>query len=86
MTDLRLGEAIRKRPVDEVAADILATMRRAQAKLAGRMSEIAAQTVGADPEAGRAVVAGFERRFPLEVADDGRDEHGSASDWQRRGR
>ncbi len=62
MTDLRLGEAIRKRPVDEVAADILATMRRAQAKLAGRMAEIAAQTVGADSEAGRAVVAGFERR------------------------
>ena len=57
MTDLRLSEAIRKRPADEVAADILATMRRAQAKLAARMAEIAAETVGSDSATGRAVVA-----------------------------
>ena len=83
VSDLRLGEAVRKLPADEIARQILGTMRRAQAQLAARMAEIAADTVGSDSATARAVVASYEQRFPVEADD--RDEQGSSSDWRRRG-
>ena len=85
VTNLRLGEAIRKRPADEIAQEILRVMRRAQAKLASRVAEIAADTVGADSAAGRAVVSSFEQRYPGADEDAG-GEYGSASDWRGRAR
>ena len=64
VTDLRLSQrAADMRPAALVEA-ILATMRRAQARLAGRVAEIAADTVGTDSETGRAAVASFAERFP----------------------
>jgi DNA-binding protein YbaB len=85
--DLRLGDLVRKRPAEDIAQEILRVMRRAQAKLAGRVAEIAADTVGADSATGQAVVATFERRYPTEPADDNvNSEHGSATDWRGRGR
>ena len=94
MTGLRLSEATRKRPADELSQEILTVMRRAQAKLAARVGDIAATTVGADSESGRALVATFEQRYPVEITDEpdrdiglGRDsEFGSATDWRGRGR
>ncbi|GAA1643119.1 YbaB/EbfC family nucleoid-associated protein [Actinoplanes couchii] len=44
--------------------EILAVMRRAQAVLAARVAEQVQATVGADSEAGRAVIGSFEARFP----------------------
>jgi len=84
--DLRLGDLVRKRPAEDIAQEILRVMRRAQAKLAGRVAEIAADTVGADSATGQAVVATFERRYPTQAADDMNSEHGSATDWRGRGR
>ncbi|NJC68809.1 YbaB/EbfC family nucleoid-associated protein [Planosporangium thailandense] len=72
MTDLRLDERVRNWPADRIAAQVMAVMRRAQGSLAGRVAEIAEETVGADSETGRAVVDGFARRFPL-PPDDGDD-------------
>jgi hypothetical protein len=94
MTGLRLSEATRKRPADDVSQEILTVMRRAQAKLAARVSDIAAATVGADSESGRALISTFERRYPAVAADEsdrdiglGRDsEFGSATNWRGRGR
>jgi DNA-binding protein YbaB len=83
LTNLRLTEAVRRRPPDQIAAEILTTMRRAQATLSARVAEIAAGTVGADSATGRAVVASFAGRFPAETDE---PDGGSASDWQRRGR
>jgi DNA-binding protein YbaB len=85
MTGLRLGEQTRKWSADQTAAEILAVMRRAQAKLASKVAEIAADTVGADSEAGKAVVASFEKRFPEPPSDDpDGDGHDSPSDWRGR--
>jgi DNA-binding protein YbaB len=84
VTGLRLGELARKRPADELAAAIMAVMRRAQSQLATAVAEIAAQTVGADSPVTRLVVAGFEHRFPAD--GDEADSGGSGSDWRRRGR
>ena len=64
VTDLRLGETTRKRPAEETAAEILTVMRQAQARLAARLADIAAATVGADSPAGRALITSFEQRFP----------------------
>jgi DNA-binding protein YbaB len=65
VTDLRLDERVRQWPARETAAEILATMRRAQASLTERVAEIASATVGADSETGRAVIDGFAQRFPV---------------------
>jgi hypothetical protein len=87
VTDLRLGELVRKRPADEIAADILTVMRRAQATLGAAVAEIAGQTVGADSQIARAVVAGYEERYPGMTGEEGDPRSGgSASDWRRRGR
>jgi DNA-binding protein YbaB len=85
VTNLRLGEATRKRPADETAAEILSVMRRAQAKLVSQVADIAAATVGSDSAAGRAVVASFEQRFTAESWDDA-EAGGSSSDWRRHAR
>jgi len=83
MTNLRLGESTRKWTADQTAAEILAVMRRAQAKLANRVAEIAADTVGAESETGRAVVSSFERRFPEPPSEDGENRDDSG-DWRGR--
>jgi DNA-binding protein YbaB len=70
MTDLKLDERVRSRTAAEIAAEVLAVMRRAQGSLAVRVAEIADETVGADSETGRAVVDGFARRFPAPADDD----------------
>ena len=47
-----------------IAEDILATMRAAQAELTEHVRQATAETVGADSETGRAVLASFANRFP----------------------
>lgn len=82
MTDLRLDERIHRWPADRIAAEILSTMRRAQAALAERVASIAAETVGADSETARAVVNSFATRFPDEPDRDDQqcpDLHGGTS-------
>ena len=68
VTDLRLGEDIRRQPAARTARDILTAMRAAQAALAEQVSAAVAETVGAETEVGRAVVASFISR----QADSGR--------------
>jgi YbaB/EbfC DNA-binding family len=97
VADLRLGELVRKWPAADIAAEILRIMGRAQAMLATRVAEIAAQTVGADSATARAVVGRFQQRFPAagtglaevmpdDVAPAATAPGGSPSAWSRRGR
>jgi phenylpyruvate tautomerase PptA (4-oxalocrotonate tautomerase family) len=65
LTDLRLTERAGALAPAALAHEILATMRRAQGRLAGRVAELANDTVGADTELGRAVVDTFTMRFPV---------------------
>jgi hypothetical protein len=87
VTGLHLSESVRKRLADELAGEILLVMRRAQAKLASRMADIATDTVGAESATGKAVEAGFEKRYPTVTQEDRPDDDGEesfASDWRRR--
>jgi DNA-binding protein YbaB len=68
VTDLRLDDLVLKWPAREIAAQIMSTMRVAQASLTEKVAEIAAATVGADTETGRAVVDGFARRYPTDAS------------------
>lgn len=62
VTGLELAEGIRQRPAAQTAAAILDTMRAARAKLATLVTECTEQTVGADSETGRAVLAAYAAR------------------------
>jgi hypothetical protein len=62
VTNLRLDEGIRRQAAARTAREILATMRAAQAALAQHVAAAVAETVGAETEVGRAVVASFTSR------------------------
>ena len=62
ITDLELAEEIRQRPAAETARAILAVMRAAQASLTDAATTVTAETVGADSETGRAVIASYVSR------------------------
>jgi hypothetical protein len=70
LADLRLDNRVQRIPGEELAAEILRVMRRAQASLADEVGSVVHATVGNDSETGRAVIDSFERRFPAEPADD----------------
>ena len=69
VTDLRLDDRVRDWSGERIAAEIMITMRRAQARLAEAVADVAAQTVGTDSETGRAVVASYATRFPAPPED-----------------
>lgn len=62
LTGLELAEGIRQRPATETAAAILATMREARVKLTAAATTVTEETVGADSETGKAVIASYAAR------------------------
>ena len=62
MTGLDLDEAIRRRPAAQTARDILSTTRAAQAVLVTQVTTATEQTLGADSETGKAVIASYAAR------------------------
>jgi hypothetical protein len=62
ITGLELTDGIRDRPAAETARAILATVRAAQASLTTAATAVAAETVGADSETGKAVIASYASR------------------------
>lgn len=66
---LRLDRRVRDLAPDDLAHAILATMRRAQASLVTEVTAAVADTVGAETESGRVVLAGYARRFPAEAGE-----------------
>jgi hypothetical protein len=66
ITDLTLEEGVREQPADETARAILATMRAAQATLTRAATAATAETVGADSETGKAVIASYVARQATE--------------------
>ncbi len=61
LTDLRLSEQTRHRSAASLARDILATVADARAELADRAAAVVGETIGADSEAGRAVLDTYRR-------------------------
>ncbi|MEU4161165.1 YbaB/EbfC family nucleoid-associated protein [Actinoplanes sp. NPDC026670] len=61
---LELDDRVQEISGPRLAREIMAVIRRAQAELSARVAEQVRATVGADSEAGRAVIDSFETRFP----------------------
>jgi YbaB/EbfC DNA-binding family len=61
-TDLTLKEGIRDQPAAETAKAILATVRKAQTVLTAAATKATAETVGADSETGKAIIASYAAR------------------------
>lgn len=70
LSGLRLDEAARRQPAADTAAQILALSRQALARLAQQVAQAAAETVGADSLAGRAVVESYARRTASHASDE----------------
>jgi hypothetical protein len=70
-TDITMAEAVRGMPPQEIAAAVMAAMRKAQSRYPARLAEILAETVGEDDLAGQHIVAVAERNFPPPQEDDG---------------
>lgn len=72
-TDIAMADEVRGMPPHEIAAAVMAAMRKAQSKYPGRLAEILAETVGEDDLAGQHIVAVAERNFPPPREDDADD-------------
>jgi hypothetical protein len=62
-TDLRLGDDVGRMKPDQLAAQIMACLRRAQARLADRVGAVVTDTVG-DGAAAEAIAGQYQHRFP----------------------
>jgi hypothetical protein len=62
MAGLELAEGIRQRPATETAEAIMATLRKAQEALTVAATRVTEETVGADSETGKAVIAAYRAR------------------------
>ncbi|BFU48052.1 YbaB/EbfC family nucleoid-associated protein [Krasilnikovia sp. MM14-A1004] len=59
-----LDDRVQRLPGAELARQLTAVMRAAQAKVAAQVAVEVQETVGADSETGRAVIQSYEARFP----------------------
>ncbi|SFP32631.1 YbaB/EbfC DNA-binding family protein [Amycolatopsis arida] len=68
-TDVRMTDAVRAMSPDEIAANVLRAMRRAQSRYPERLREITAATVG-DDDTTRHLVATAYEQFPSPPEED----------------
>jgi DNA-binding protein YbaB len=77
-TDIAMTDRVREMAPDEIAANVMAAIRKAQSRYPRALAAIVAETVGDDP-AGQHVIATAEQNFPApdedeaEVPDEGID-------------
>jgi DNA-binding protein YbaB len=77
-TDIAMTDRVREMAPDEIAANVMAAIRKAQSRYPQALAAIVAETVGDDP-AGQHVIATAEQNFPApdedeaEVPDEGID-------------
>ncbi|WP_433793977.1 YbaB/EbfC family nucleoid-associated protein [Actinoplanes sp. CA-252034] len=61
---LELDDRVHEISGPQLAREIMAAIRRAQSALSAKVADQVRDTIGADSEAGRAVIDSFETRFP----------------------
>ena len=66
VTGIELDDRVRRLPGTMLAAELMRTIRRAQAAIVGQAAVAVDETVGAGSETGKAVLDSFSQRFPLE--------------------
>lgn len=64
VTELALSDNAHRLTGKDLAAEIMRTMRRAQAGLGEQVAAAVEETVGAESDTGRAVLESFTQRFP----------------------
>ncbi len=64
LSDLRITDRVRELPGAQVAAAVLDTVRRAQAKLPERLGEVMESTIGDDVQTRDKIVGEYRARFP----------------------
>lgn len=69
-TDLRISEQAASMTCAQIAAAVMATMRKAQARLADRVGEVMQATMGDDKETVDRVLAVYHDRFPEPEPDE----------------
>ena len=76
VTDLELSGRARTMPLDELSAQILTTMRRAQAGIAGQVAEVLTEEIGddEDPQTRSLMLDNLRTRFPDPDPDPDSDE------------
>ncbi|OZM73730.1 hypothetical protein CFN78_09470 [Amycolatopsis antarctica] len=68
-TDVRMTEAVKSMAAEEIAAAVLAAMRKAQSRYPERLAEITAATVGDDTTT-RHILATATEQFPAPLEED----------------
>jgi DNA-binding protein YbaB len=63
-TDVTMTDGVRDMAPKEIAANVMAAIRRAQSRYPERLGEILADTVGTDDPAARHILATAEANFP----------------------
>ncbi|TDD87273.1 YbaB/EbfC family DNA-binding protein [Saccharopolyspora karakumensis] len=80
VTDLEFTDKIRSMPPNELAAQILSTMHRAQADIAGKVGETMAATLGDEDQQTRSMMLdNLRERFPEQPEDEVEEE--TSSKW-----
>ncbi|EFL11055.1 predicted protein [Streptomyces sp. AA4] len=64
VTDLRITDQVRELSGAQVAAAVLTTLRRAQARLPDRLGEVMAETIGDDRQTVDTIVGNYRAKFP----------------------
>jgi DNA-binding protein YbaB len=64
LTDIAMTDGVRWMEPSEIAANVMAAIRRAQSRYPARLAEILADTVGEDDPAARHILARAEETFP----------------------
>ncbi|HEU5472181.1 MAG TPA: YbaB/EbfC family nucleoid-associated protein [Actinophytocola sp.] len=63
-TNVAMSDGVRSMEPDEIAANVMAAMRKAQSRYPQRLAEILAETVGTEDPAARHILAKAEESFP----------------------
>ena len=64
LTDLTLTDAISRMRPDQVAAEVMGCIRKAQSRIADRVTTVVDENVPSDDPAARRIVEGFREQFP----------------------
>lgn len=64
LTDLTLTDAISRMRPDQVAADVMRCIRKAQSRIADRVTTVVGENVPSDDPAAQRIVEGFREQFP----------------------
>ena len=64
LSDLRMTDEVSRMRPNQIAAEVLACIRRAQARLADRVRDVVTENVPGDDPAGRRIVDQYRAQFP----------------------